>query len=83
MSHLERTKAPGIFRSLGKRLKHPAFVDPEDMSPEEPRCALSWELCSHPALEMTGFRALPGSGLEADGMSFLLKMFLPPPLIKI
>lgn len=23
-----------------------------------------------PALEMTGFRALPGSGLEADGMGF-------------
>lgn len=53
MRLLERTKAPRIFSSLGKRRKQPGLVYLEEMSPKELRRACSSVLCSHPALEMT------------------------------
>lgn len=76
--HLESTKAPRIFSSLGKRLKYPASVELEEMSPKESAMLLVGCSVSPSTGDACVFRALPGSGSEADGMSFLFQMFFLP-----
>ena len=73
--HLEgSTQASGILSGFGKRLKYPALLGLESMSPKESRHAFIWVLCSPLALERTVASELC-LGSEAKGMSFLSQMF--------
>lgn len=76
MRHLERTKAPRNFSSLGKRLKYPALVDLEGTS-KAVRAHFQSVPHSHPALGMTvvGELCLALGWKLFDGMSFLFQTF--------